>query len=110
MDGNLAVIIDILSKGTANRKTEFIPPPEIKCHLTCFEPATSEEVRKLILTSPTMTCALDPIPTSLLKSFVDVLLIPITTIINLSLKSGDFPDTLKLLYYTAVEEIFIIEG
>ena len=29
---------------TVNRKPEFIPPLEIKCHLTCFEPATSEEV------------------------------------------------------------------
>ena len=85
---------------TDNRKPEFIPPPEIKCHLTCFEPATSEEVRKLILTSPTKTCALDPIPTSLLKSCVDVLLTPITNIVNLSLKLGSFPDTLKLSHIT----------
>ena len=78
---------------TDNRKPEFIPPSEIKCHLTCFEPATSEEVRKLILTS-----ALDLIPTSLLKSCVDVLLTTITNEVNLSLKSGVFPDTLKLLH------------
>ena len=68
--------------------------------LTCFEPATSEEVRKLILTSPTKTCALDPISTSLLKSCVDLLLTPITNIVSLSLKSGVFPDTLKLSYLT----------
>ena len=85
---------------TDNRKPKFIPPPEIKCHLTCFEPATSEEVRKLILTSPTKTCALDLLPTSLLKSCVDVLLTPITNIVNLSLKSGVFPDTLKLSHIT----------
>ena len=24
-------------------KTQFIPPPEIKCPLTCFEAATSED-------------------------------------------------------------------
>ena len=71
-----------------------------KCHLTCFEPAISEEVRKLILTSPTKTCALDPIPTSLLKSCVDVLLTPIT--INLSMKSGVFPDTLKLSHISPI--------
>ena len=41
-----------------------------------------------------MTCALDTIPTSLLKSCVDVLLTPITNIVNLT--SGVFPDTLKL--------------
>ena len=85
---------------TDNRKAEFIPPLEIKCHLTCFEPATSEEVRKLILTSPTKACVLDPIPTGLLKSCVDVLLTPITNIVNLSLKSGVFPDTLKLSHIT----------
>ena len=85
---------------TDNRKPEFIPPPEIKCHLTCFEPATSEEVRKLILTSPTKTCALYPIPTSLLNSCVDVLLTPINNKVNLSLKSGVFPDTLKLSHIT----------
>ena len=85
---------------TDYHKPEFIPPPEIKCPLTSFEPVTSEEVRKLILTSPTKTCALDPIPTSLLKSCVDVLLTPITNIVNLSLKSGVFPDTLKLSHIT----------
>ena len=85
---------------TDNRKREFISPPEIKCHLTCFEPATSEEVRKLILTSPTKTCALDPIPTSLLRSCVYVLRTPITNIVSLSPKLGVFPDTLKLLHIT----------
>ena len=43
---------------------------------------------------------MDPIPTSLLKSCVDVLLTPITNIVNLSLKSGVFPDTLKLSHIT----------
>ena len=36
----------------------------------------------------------------LLKSCVDVLLTPITNIVNLSLKSGVFPDTLKLSHIT----------
>ena len=84
---------------------KFISPPGIKCHLTCFEPATSEEVRKLIPTSPTKTCSLDPKPTSLLKSCVNVLLTPITNIINLSLKSGVFPDTLKLSHITPLLKI-----
>ena len=57
-------------------------------------------MRKLFLTSPTKTCALDPITTSLIKSCVDVLLTPIINIINLSLKPSVFPDTLKLLHIT----------
>ena len=96
---------------TDNRKPEFVPPPEIKCHLTCFVPATSEEVRKLILTYPTKTYALDPIPISLLKSCVDVLLTPITNIVNLSLKSGVFfRHAQAVAYNSAVNETFIIEG
>ena len=43
---------------------------------------------------------MDPIPTSLLKSCVDVLLTPITNIVDLSLKSGVSPDMLKLLHIT----------
>ena len=43
---------------------------------------------------------MDQIPTSLLKSCVDVLLTPITNIVNLSLKLGVFPDTLKLSHIT----------
>ena len=30
---------------TDNRKIEFIPASEIKCPLTCFEPATSKDIR-----------------------------------------------------------------
>ena len=76
--------------------------------LTCFEPATSEEVRKLILTSPTNTCVLDPIATSLLKSCVDVLLNPITNIVTLSLCFSRHAQTVA--YNSAVKESLIIEG
>ena len=30
---------------TDNRKTQFIPPPEIKCPLTCFELANINNLR-----------------------------------------------------------------
>ena len=42
-----------------------------------------------------LACPLDPIPTKLLTDYVDVLLPPITKIINLSLDSGHFPRTWK---------------
>ena len=41
------------------------------------------------------TCSLDTIPTFLLKSCLDSLLHPITTIINLALSEGTFPDIFK---------------
>ena len=41
---------------------------------------------------------LDPFPTSLLKDCLDVLIEPITSIINKSLQEGVFPDQLKKAY------------
>ena len=60
-----------------------------------FAPATMDEIRKLILCSSDATCSLDIIPTKLLKSCLDVLLIPITNLINLSLSEGVFPSVFK---------------
>src|SRR6478609_2607019 len=67
------------------------PPP----NLFQFLPATTAEVRKIILTSSSTTCCLDSIPTSLLKSCIDVLITPITTLVNLSLSEGSFPANFK---------------
>ena len=44
-------------------------------------------------------CDLDPLPTKLLKSCLDVLT-PITNIVNLSLKSGSFSDVLIVSHIT----------
>ena len=40
-------------------------------------------------------CDLDPIPTSILKQNIDILINPITTIINVSLKTGKVPVDFK---------------
>ena len=72
-----------------------IPPPKINFPVTPFEQATADEVKKLILSRD-----LDPLPTKLLKSCLDILLTPITNIVNLSLESGSFPDVLKVSHVT----------
>ena len=77
-----------------------IPPPEINFPMTSFEPATVDEVKKLILSSQDKSCDLDPLPTKLLKSCLDILLTPITNIVNLSLESGSFLDVLKVSHIT----------
>ncbi len=64
--------------------------------LSCFNPLSEDAIRKLILKSPTKSCSLDPIPSTLLKKCLDVLLPIITAIVNLSLSSGVFPDVYKL--------------
>lgn len=63
--------------------------------LVTFEPLSTEEVGKLVARSATKTCSLDPIPTSLLKQCLDVLLEPITNIVNSSLHEGEFPQNWK---------------
>ena len=69
-----------------------ITPPPL---LSSFSPSTEEEVGGVIMSSSDSSCDLDVIPTSLLKSCLDVLIKPITIIVNLSLSEGSFPTTFK---------------
>lgn len=57
-----------------------------------FIPATEEEIKKIILDSPSKSCALDPMPTSLLKKCLHELLPHITQIVNDSLLTGTVPN------------------
>ena len=54
-----------------------------------------DEVKIAILRSSAASCALDIIPTFLLKSYLDSLLLPTTNIINLALSEGIFPRSFK---------------
>ena len=56
---------------------------------------TADEVCKLLSQSPDTNSDLDPIPTSLLKQCSHILLLTITSIINLSFSTGVFPDQFK---------------
>ena len=71
--------------------------PSIRCiqQLIEFSSLSTEDVRKLITTSASKHCELDPMPTWLLKECIEDLLPLITQIINLSLQLGDMPASLK---------------
>jgi hypothetical protein len=71
------------------------PIAESSLRLVDSRQLTTDDVRKLISPSPNKSCCLDPIPTVLLKRFIDFFVFPITAIINLSLSSGTFPSALK---------------
>lgn len=82
-------------------------------HLALYGPSFSEfrllsetEVLKLIKSSTKTTCSLDPIPTKLFTECLDVLLTPITKLINLSLESGCFP----LLWKRALVKPILKDG
>ncbi len=75
-------------------------PPQLPVPVTLssFPLVSDSEVRKLIESAPVKSCDLDPIPTQLLKSCVDVLLVPITRLLNMSLSEGICPSALKIAH------------
>ena len=70
-------------------------PNEKACNLSTFNKVSENDVRKVVMASPTKSCTLDPWPTSLVKDHIESLITPITNMVNLSLKDGVFPDTFK---------------
>ena len=69
--------------------------PEVNFQLASFKSATVAEVRNIIMSSPRISCNLDPLPAVLLKECLDELIRPISDIINASLCSEVFPDDFK---------------
>ena len=63
--------------------------------LNTFEVLSLVDLKSVITSMQPKTCELDSLPTSILKSCLDVLLLPILHIINLSLLSGIFPTQFK---------------
>ena len=63
-----------------------------------FEPTCVMEIKELIMKSPSKSCELDPVPTSLIKQNIDVFAKCITMIVNRSIASGCFPDSQKVAH------------
>ena len=83
-------------QNTFHRNTyPSVAPDEPPLSFNDFKVIGSDEVRKLILSSPTKSCMLDPWPTYLVKEYVDILLPSITKLVNLSLIQGVFPGDFK---------------
>ena len=75
--------------------SDLFPPSKIQ--IDSFKLATQDEILKIIKSSSKASCSLDPVPTRLLtEHFLPELLPVITDIVNMSLSSGKFPDSLKL--------------
>ena len=73
----------------------FSEPPHVANTMDQFTPTTTSEVRSIILKSTNASCDLDPFPTRLLKHYIDDLIVPITAIINLSMRDGVVPHDFK---------------
>ena len=81
-----------LKKVEIIKKNLGLIPVTPKENLESFSALSIEEVSKIVRESSNASCRLDPIPTWLLKSCVDVLAPPITEMVNLSLLSGHVPE------------------
>ena len=71
-------------------------PESSNSSFASFQHVCTDDVRKIVTKSANKSCALDPLPTDLLKKCLDVLLPNITRIINMSLSSEFVPETLKV--------------
>ena len=74
------------------------PSYDINFLMNTLTLATEAEIKKLIMKSKSTSSDLDPFSTSLLKDCLDVLIEPITSIINKSLQEGVFPNQFKKAY------------
>ncbi|MCP4509242.1 MAG: reverse transcriptase family protein [Fuerstiella sp.] len=76
-------------------KTAGLLSPQVSSRSTSslvdFEPFTDAEVRRIVMTSPIKSCSLDPVPTFLLREFIDLLLPYVTSMVNASLAEGRLP-------------------
>ena len=66
--------------------------------MNSFQSILERDAEKRIRKLPSKNCELDPMPTPLLKSVVDVVTPVITHIINMSLLSGEFYKNLKVAH------------
>ena len=74
------------------------PPPS----LSTFSTVTEDQVIKIIINSPSKSCSLDPWPTFLVLDYLDILITPITSIINASLDQGMCPKFFKQAHVTPI--------
>jgi len=79
--------------------TAGLPSPSISttasATLSVFRPCAQADIRRIVMKSPVKSCSLDPVPTFLVREFIDVLLPYITAMVNASLKQGRLPESQK---------------
>jgi hypothetical protein len=82
--------------------------------LSVFELVLPSEICEIVDKCPAKSSFADPVPTNNLKKIIHVLAKPFASLINLSLSSGVFPDSMKLPRLppitTAEESFFELGG
>ena len=103
----------ICSAFSASVNLQHITPDSAPLMFSTFSTVTEDQVTKIITNSPSKSCSLDPWSTFLVLDYLDVLITPITSIINTSLEQGKCPNFLKQAHVTPIlkkssldEEVF----
>ena len=77
-----------------------IKPPQLLADK--FSTVTEDQVTKVITNSSSKSCSLDPWPTFLVLDYLDILITPITSIINASLEQSKCPNFFKQAHVTPI--------
>ena len=85
----------IRSSFSSGACSDVLNPPVTGMVLLNLTHITDDEVHRLVLSAPCKSSALDPVPTSLVKDCIDILVRPIASVVNLSLSQGRFPSHFK---------------
>ena len=67
-----------------------------------FSTVTEDQVTKIITNSPSKSYSLEPWPTFLVLDYLDILITPITSIIDATLEQGKCPNFFKQAHVTPI--------
>ena len=97
-------ILKIRSTLQSSIPSSVTRPNPTKNTLSSFTPVSEEELLEILKSPPSKSCNFDPIPTSLVKECADILITPITKIVNYSITEGSFPNCFKMAYVTPLQK------
>ena len=92
----------ICSTFSASASLQHITPDSPPPMFFTFSTVTEDQVTKVITNFPSKSCSLDPWPTFLVLDYLDILITPITSIINASLEQGKCPNFFKQAHVTPI--------
>ena len=73
--------------------------------MSTFKSVNVEDLKKIVMKSPSKNCLLDPLPTWLLKKHLPAIMPILCQIVNVSLETGQFPsDLLKAIMSTVLKK------
>ena len=92
----------IRSTFSASVNLQHITPDSPPPMFSSFSTVTEDQVTKIITNSPSKSCSLDPWPIFLVLDYLDIIITPITSIINASLEQGKCPNFFKQAHVTPI--------